>query len=68
MGVVNMDVMARTFHGIILCYNIANNKVLRSHDTTCSLCWGNWQRLKEATVLRENSMLACWFLSKSPSE
>lgn len=54
-----MDVMAKTFHSIILCYNIANNKVLCSHNTTCSLCWGNWQRLREGTVLREKSMLAC---------
>ena len=67
MGAVNMNVMGRTFHGIIPCYNVANNKVLCSHNTTCSLCWGNWQRLREGTVLRENSMLAC-FVSKSPSK
>lgn len=56
MGVVNMDVVGRMFHGIILCYYTANNKVLCSHSTTCSLCWENWQRLTEETVLRENSM------------
>lgn len=33
MGIVNIDVMAKTFHGSILCYNIANNKVLCSHNT-----------------------------------
>lgn len=33
MGIVNIDVVAKTFHDSILCYNIANNKVICSHNT-----------------------------------
>lgn len=56
------------FCGIILCYNIANNKVLCSNNTTCLLCWGNWQTLREGTVLRENSSLACLVSVQEPQE
>lgn len=67
-GAVKTNVRARMFHGTILCYNIANNKVLSSHNTTCLLCWGDWQTLREGTALRENSTLACLVSVQEPQE
>lgn len=56
------------FHGTILCYNIANNKVLGSHNTTRLLCWGNCQTLREGMVLRENNTLACLVSVQEPQK
>lgn len=56
------------FHGTILRYNIANNKVLGSHNATCLLCWGNCQTLRKGTVLRENNTLACLVSVQEPQK